>query len=76
MPSKDIAKLTRGEPGTLIIPDDQGDLKMRGENFTHAHGPLCETKQAELARAIGGSRGDVEHLPEYGGQQVRQQTSG
>ena len=69
-------KLTRMEKGQLIEPDDDGNLKFKAVGFTSADGTRCDTHQKELVDAIGGTRSDVLHTPEYNTQQQQQRAAG
>jgi hypothetical protein len=63
------------EKGQVIESDDDGNLSVKAVGFTSADGTKCDTHQKELIGAIGGSRGNVTHTPEYNAQGQQQQVS-
>lgn len=66
------AKLSQGRPGTMLVPNDDGDIQMEGVNFTSAHGTKCATEQDQLVSAMGGQVKDRTHKPEYNTQADQQ----
>lgn len=66
-------KFTKGQKGTLLEPDENGDIQMEGIGFTRADGVKCETEQDALISAMGGEVSDRSHKQEYNrqGQQAQ-----